>query len=220
MARLVSCQNCGKHVSTSLSHCPNCGARQRRPLKTVLIVLAVLAAIFIFLLNPIISEASVNSREAVKQAEEREKYAQAVFEELMNEPIPTHGIGETAELRRIRATLRGIHSSKGSGFNKPKDGNVFLVYELEIENGSDKELIISSITLFTAYADDYALEGDLFGPDNDTPLEGRLAPGKKKRGVVTFQAPEGWQTTELHFKPNLWADGEIVFAATNDEVQP
>ena len=64
--------------------------------------------------------------------------------------------GETAELNDVQVTLTGVTESKGSDYNKPTDGNIFVLAEFEIVNNSEKELAISSLISFDAYQDGYS----------------------------------------------------------------
>lgn len=64
--------------------------------------------------------------------------------------------GETAELNNVQVTLTGVTESKGSDYNKPTDGNIFVLAEFEIVNNSEKELAISSLISFDAYQDGYS----------------------------------------------------------------
>ena len=38
----------------------------------------------------------------------------------------------------------------------PSDGKVYVVFEFEIENNSDRDIAVSSMLSFEAYIDDYA----------------------------------------------------------------
>ena len=46
------------------------------------------------------------------------------------------GVGERVELNDVIVTLVSVTESKGSQYNTPTDGNVFVLCEFEIENNT------------------------------------------------------------------------------------
>lgn len=128
------------------------------------------------------------------------------------------GIGEVAETKNIKVSMVSVTESTGSEFNKPADGNVFVLCEFEITNDSDSELSISSMLSFTAYCDDYACSyslGALMEKGNSNQLDGTVAAGKKFKGVIGYEVPVGWEKLEVHFTPDIWSQDTLVFAAAN-----
>ena len=128
-------------------------------------------------------------------------------------------VGETAMLKDVKATLAGVTQSDGSEYNKPGEGNVFVLCEFMIENNSDEELSISSLMCFSAYCDDYACDysfSALLESEGKNQLDGSIAPGKKMDGVIGYEVPADWQELEIHFTPNFISSDEFVFVATNN----
>ncbi len=132
---------------------------------------------------------------------------------------PEFGIGESAQLKNVIATMVSVTESTGSSYNKPAEGNVFVLCELEIENNSDRELNISSMMSFEAYCDDYSCSfsfSALMEKGNKNQLDGTIAPGKKFNGVVGYEVPSDWKELELHFTPDVFFGNSIIFTATNN----
>lgn len=206
MAKLINCKTCGAQMAKSAKACPSCGARNRRrhPVLT-----AILTVILVFLIIGLVVSITDQTPTKVESTAAPRASATAA-------PAQTFTVGDTAEMNKVRVSLVDVRSSAGSQYSAPEKGNVFLTFELEIDNGTDAELGISSLLSFSAYADDYALTYSLTGilADGGKQLDGAIAAGKKMRGVVSFEAPEGWKTAEIHFKPNVWAGREFVFRAT------
>ena len=144
---------------------------------------------------------------------------------LQNNNTPTEtesakvfSLGDTVELDDVVVTFLDVTQSNGSTYNKPTSGNVFVLCEFEIANNSSEELNISSMMSFSAYHDDYACEysiSALMEKGNKDQLDGSIAPGKKMKGVIGFEIPEDWNELEVHFTPDVFSLGEIVFVATN-----
>ncbi|MBR5529749.1 MAG: DUF5067 domain-containing protein [Oscillospiraceae bacterium] len=136
------------------------------------------------------------------------------------EKDPVFQVGETAQLDGVTVSLVEVAENDGSKYNKPADGNVFVLCEFVIENNSDTELNVSSILSFEAYCDDYACTFSLTAlmeKGNKNQLDGTVAPGKKFSGVIGYEVPEDWQTLEIHYTPDVLSSNEIVFAATNEQ---
>lgn len=126
-------------------------------------------------------------------------------------------VGETAQLNNINVTLVSVTESKGSEYNKPPEGKVFVLAEFEIENNSDKELTVSSMVSFEAYSDGYSTSTSfsaILEKGDKNQLDGTVAAGKKMNGVVGYELPEDWSELEIHFTPDVWTGKKIVFIAT------
>lgn len=122
--------------------------------------------------------------------------------------------GETAELNGVRVTMTSYEESNGGDYNKPSDGNVFVIAEFEIENNTDGELNISSMLSFEAYADDYSLNysiGALMAKQDANQLDGTIAAGKKMKGVIGYEVPSDWHNIEIHFTDDVWSNNKFIF---------
>lgn len=209
MAKLRTCKTCGAQIAKSAKVCPQCGAKLHKAARIVVTLLVVLIIILFFAMcNSIFSKDPVETAKPVSTAVQEDKAASPTEK-------PVYGIGDTLEMKNVRATLTDVRISQGSQYSTPEEGSEFVIYELEIENCSDEEIAVSSLLCFTAYADDYKLEFSLSAmtQDKGQQLDGTIAAGKKLRGIVGFEAPEGWTTTELHFKPSVWNGSAFVFTA-------
>lgn len=138
-------------------------------------------------------------------------------------PAPTEEqafqVGETVKLGDIVVSLVEVAESKGSKYNKPTDGNVYLLCEFEITNNSDAELSVSSMLSFDAYCDDYACSQSisaLLEKGNKAQLDGTVAVGKKMKGVIGYEVAKDWKSLEIRYTPDILSSQEIVFVATND----
>ena len=138
-------------------------------------------------------------------------------------PAPTEEqafkVGETVKLGDIVVSLVEVTESKGSKYNKPTAGNVYLLCEFEITNNSDEELSVSSMLSFDAYCDDYACSQSisaLLEKGNKAQLDGTVAVGKKMNGVIGYEVPKDWKELEIRYTPDILSSQDVVFVATND----
>ena len=126
-------------------------------------------------------------------------------------------VGDTVELSDVVVTFVGMTESKGSDFNKPADGNVYVLCEFTIENKSNEEISVSSMLNFDAYCDDFSVSqsiGALIEKDNKGQLDGSIAAGKKMNGVIGYEVSADFKKMEIQYKPNLFSDKAITFEAT------
>jgi len=121
--------------------------------------------------------------------------------------------GEIAELNGVQVTLMDYKENTGSEYNKPSDGNVFLMAEFEIVNNTKEELGISSMLSFEAYADDYKLDYSLAAimEKEGNQLDGEIATGKKMKGWIGWEVPQDYQAVEVHFTDNVWSSNKFMF---------
>lgn len=131
----------------------------------------------------------------------------------------TFKLGDSVEYKDVVITFVGVTESTGSDFNKPADGNVFVLCEFEIVNNSKEELAVSSMMSFSAYCDDYSCDysiGALLEKGNKDQLDGSVAAGKKMKGVVGYEVPSNWKELEIQYTLDLLDSTKIVFIATNN----
>lgn len=208
------CKHCKTEIPAGAKVCPQCRKKQGGALKWVIIAFVVICIIGAAASgkddkptrvgdnNP--SSAGGNSNESqqnsVESSSEEEK--ETVFRK-----------GEIAELNGVQVTLTNYKESTGSEYNKPTDGNVFLMAEFEISNNTEKELTVSSMMSFDAYADDYALNFSFSAlmEKEGNQLDGTVAAGKKLKGWIGWEVPADYQNVEIHFTDNVWSSDKFVF---------
>lgn len=223
--KLTNCKTCGAQIAKSAKTCPSCGAKVKKGhpiLIGVLIVIALLVVINTMggskepqkVATPTQSQNTAAATTAATTATKAVEQTTAPKEDKKT----TFLVGETAELNGVQVTLKGVTESKGSSYNKPNDGNVFVLCEFDIANNSDAEIAVSSMMSFNAYCDDYACTyslGALIEKGSKNQLDGSVAAGKKFNGVVGYEVPADWKELEISFIPDFWTGKDITFIATN-----
>lgn len=223
--KLTNCKTCGAQIAKSAKTCPSCGAKVKKGhpiLIGVLIVIALLVVINTMgsskepqkVATPTQSQNTAATTTAATTATKAVEQTTAPKEDKKT----TFLVGETAELNGVQVTLKGVTESKGSSYNKPNDGNVFVLCEFDIANNSDAEIAVSSMMSFNAYCDDYACTyslGALIEKGSKNQLDGSVAAGKKFNGVVGYEVPADWKELEISFTPDFWTGKDITFIATN-----
>lgn len=125
----------------------------------------------------------------------------------------TFGLMETAEMNDVQVTMTNYNENYGSEWNKPTDGNVFILVEFEIANNSNSEIGISSIMSFNGYVDGYSASTSFSAllENEQNQLDGTIAPGMKMRGWIGYEVPANWKNMEIHFTDNVWSNNKFKF---------
>ena len=107
--------------------------------------------------------------------------------------------GQSVTTDNFVVTLEALNTLKGDEFNQPAEGKEFVELILVIENVSDEEYTVSSMLMFDAYEDGYAISESLSAQiASDVPtLDGTLAAGKKIRGKLAYELSKDWKELEV-----------------------
>lgn len=206
MGKMVKCKTCGEEIAKSAKVCPKCGAKQKKHtiLGIILIIFGVLLIAAVIGGNgdegpKKVGDSNPSQSQDAKSSKEQEK--------------TTFGVGEQVSLNDVIVTLTSVTESGGSQFNKPSEGNTFILCEFSIENNSKKDLAISSLMCFEAYVDNYSTSMSLSAiiESKKSQLDGTIASGKKMTGVIGYEASAGWSEIEIRFTPDFWSGKDITF---------
>lgn len=203
------CKHCKSEIPKAAKVCPNCRKKQGGIGKWIVIGIIVVIFLAVAFGGGDDKPKKVENNTTTTQQGENDNDKKADTQETKD----IFTVGETAEMNDVQVTLLNYSESKGSEYNKPSDGNVFLMAEFEIVNNSDSEMNVSSMLSFEAYADDYALNYSLgaITENNDTQLDGTIAAGKKMKGYIGYEDPKDWSTVEIHFTDDVWSDNKFKF---------
>jgi hypothetical protein len=152
-----------------------------------------------------------------------------VFVELGSEPfavgVPAELPGEQAqemfamgdliEIGDLTLTVNEVTNPPGDDFNKPDEGNIFVVVDVTITNNSSAAENISSL-MQMSLKDDTGQGYDLdltasMASDGKTP-DGEIAPGETIRGQVGYEVPEDATGLVFVFDADVWGHGKVFVA--------
>lgn len=117
--------------------------------------------------------------------------------------------GGVVEGKMVKITYVSCDSDyKGyDQFSKPKDGYKIMRIEMEFENTSSSDTLISSLD---CYADGYKCDTDYFQKDAD--FISSISAGRKAKGIYYYLVPENAETIEFEFDDSsLWSNKKIIF---------
>lgn len=209
------CKHCKSDIQFDAKVCPQCRKKQGGGcLKPILICIVVLCV-----LGAIAGMSENKPKKVTSQNESTEQEADKAEDNVKDETgsgKDIFAIGETAEMNDVQVTMTDYAENKGSEWNAPADGQIYVLVEFEIKNNSDAELAISSALSFEGYADDYLANLSLGAlmENEQTQLDGSIAPGKKMRGWIGYEVPEDWKRLEVHFTDDVWSNNKFKFEIT------
>lgn len=208
MSKMVRCKTCGTEIAKSAKVCPRCGAKQKKH-----VVLGVILVVFGILLISAAIGGGSDDGEPKKVGDATPTQSQSPEDNSAEPEKTTFGIGEQVSLNDVVVTMNNVTESNGSQFNKPTDGNTFVLCEFTIENNSEKDLAVSSLMCFEAYVDDYSTSMSLSAllESDKSQLDGTVAAGKKMNGTIGYEAPADWKEIEVRFTPDFWRGKDITF---------
>ena len=207
------CKHCKTPIPKDAKVCPNCRKKQGGVGKWIIIGVIVVILLVALFGGGDDKPKKIDNAKVESTQQDGKKGEEPKTDVNTEEVKDIFEVGETAELNDVQVTLLSYKESKGSEYNKPSDGNVFLMAEFEIVNNSDSEMNVSSVMSFEAYADDYSLNYS-FGAlmDNeDRQMDGTIAAGKKMKGYIGYEVPKDWSKVEIHFTDDVWSNNKFKF---------
>ena len=216
MAKMVKCKTCGAEIAKTAKTCPHCGAKQHTvalSICAVLVVLMIFSCIGIIATSGSGEEPSQVGSIGDTPSSNSQGTSQSSGQSSVTDVPDVFQVGDIVSLNDVNVTLLSVTESARQQFLAPRDGNVFVLFEFDIDNQSDSEIAISSMLSFEAYFDDYAASISIsaMSASGQNQLDGSVAGGKKMTGVVGYEAPADWSEAEVRFTPNFWNGQEIVF---------
>lgn len=216
------CQKCGNQIDDKASVCPECGTptgingnekskpkkqKKKHPILITVVVLIVAVLIFAGLSG---GDAQDNGPKKVSSGNTVAAQTEQTAASAQNDVFT---VGDAVALDGVTVTLKNVTESSGKDYTTPADGNVFIICEFEIENGSESDISVSSMMSFEAYIDDYSTTLSLSAimAANKSQLDGSVAVGKKMSGVVGYEVSKDWKELEVRYVPNPFLEDAIIF---------
>jgi len=121
----------------------------------------------------------------------------------------TLGVGDSVEVRGVRATLNAVRTLPVTDLDQPIESpdNLFVATDLTFENTSDHTVAVSSLTEFILKDEDGYSASQTVHSQQRQLAEGDIAPGDKSSGEIVYEVPPESKGLQLDYNPFL--TGEI-----------
>lgn len=119
-------------------------------------------------------------------------------------------IGDTVAFNDLHITLNSAEYSKGGEYEKPAEGNQYIVLDITADNKGTEEATVSSI-MNTSMVDGEGYEYQAaFVTFVKNQLDGTVAAGRKLRGQLAFEVPKEAKTLEFIYS-EVFSSGQAIF---------
>src|SRR5690625_5549955 len=143
----------------------------------------------------------------VYRASESEEY-----EDVEEEEKTEFDIDEKVELDNLLVQVTDVEKSDGDDFDKPKEGNEFVIVHVSIENNGDEEVSYNPLDFKMKNSNGQIEDSTFTTIDSDSSLSsGELAPEGNVSGTIAFEQPIDDEELQLIFEASFWSDKEIIF---------
>jgi hypothetical protein len=117
----------------------------------------------------------------------------------------TLGVGDSVEVKGIRATLNGVRTLPTTDLDQPIESpdNRFVATDLTFENTSDKTIAVSSLLEFVLKDEDGYSASQTIHTEQRQLAEGDIAPGEKSSGEIVYEVPPEAEGLQLDYNPFL-----------------
>jgi|CXWK01.1.fsa_nt_gi hypothetical protein len=124
-------------------------------------------------------------------------------------------VGDVIEIGDLALTVHGVTFPAGDEFNRPDEGQRFVVVDVAVENRTATAQNISSLLqmeLKDATGQVYDLDLMAQAASGGTSPDGELAPGETLRGQVGFQVPSDATGLVFVFDGDIFGAGKVFVA--------
>ncbi|HOJ49101.1 MAG TPA: DUF4352 domain-containing protein [Bacillota bacterium] len=122
----------------------------------------------------------------------------------------TYEIGDSVKAGNLIFTVNSTRTDAGGDFIKPKDGYIYYIIDVTVENTGDKSESVSSLMMFKLFDSQGYNYTITIGPETQGSVNGEISAGRKLRGELAFEIPKDATGLELQIDPTLFGSGQII----------
>ena len=130
---------------------------------------------------------------------------------------PIFHVGDVVKMGDLEHKLWGARFSKGDQYIKPKDGERWLVLDIEVTNRGDKSTSVSSLLMWKLEDEEHRSADLAFATDTRGKLDGEIGVGRSIRGEIAFTVGAAQKQWELIFEPAVFGRGQAIYMVTATE---
>lgn len=119
-------------------------------------------------------------------------------------------VGEEVKLNDNILIVNGVEKSSGSEWDKPKEGNEYVIVNVTIKNGGKSEISYNPFDFSMQNSKGQITEQAFTTINTDTSLSsGQLASGGEISGTIAFEQPIDDAELTLKYKSNMFSSKEV-----------
>ena len=184
-------------------------------MKKVLILILILTCVFFLFsgcddVKPEKVEGADRTANTSQQSDGGETQEKTQTETETQPKTETYKIGDSVKAGNFVFTVNSIRTDAGGDFLKPKDGHIYYIVDVTVENTGDKSESVSSMLMFKLFDSEAYSYSITIGPDTKGSVDGEISSGRKLRGELAFEIPQGAEGLELEIDPSIFGSGQII----------
>lgn len=202
--KMMNCKACGKAIAKSAKCCPECGAKNKKPIfkKWWFWVILVLVLLISMPGGEDQTDDSAGQNATVQHSDNAPTSAKLEKKEA-------YYVGDAL----MDGTTKIVFMSSGeyresNDYSAPQQGNKYIYLQFAFENTSNSEDASVSFYDFECYADGYAAQM-YFGGEED--LSATLSAGRMTTGYIYFEIPKDAQVVEVEYTINVFTEEKAKF---------
>lgn len=209
--KLITCKACNQEIAKDAEVCPNCGAKNKKPLLKKWWFWAIVVILVVATAN------SGKDTDYGNDANNDTGVTQNISTDdatpttnNTKEPVKTeYYVGDTIEDGNTKIVFMSSGEyTEENQLLQPEAGKKYIFLQFAFENTSKKSDTSISFYSFECYADGYAAEMYYSG-DND--LSATLSAGRATMGYIFFEVPTDAQEIEVEYTTNIFTAEKIKF---------
>lgn len=138
--------------------------------------------------------------------------------EAESEQQETFKVGETVKMGDLEFTVNEVRTDEGGEWNKPEEGNVFLIIDATIVNAGEESETLSSLIMFKLYDSEFYEKDMSIFADTKGSLGGELGAGRTMRGEIAFEVGKDETEWEFIFEPNVFGFGQAIYELKTEDM--
>lgn len=203
MAKIIKCKTCSSEIASSAKNCPSCGAKNKKPIYKKWWVWLIAVIVVIGIAGGGDSSSNGTALNTTTSNEEKNNKKSEEVKEF-------YSVGEEVKLGNNVLIVNSVEKSNGSEWDKPKDGNEFVIVDVTIKNGGSSEISYNPYDFEMQNSKGQITDQAITTINIETSLSsGNLAAGGEVSGTIAFEQPAGDEALVLKYKANMFSNKEI-----------
>ncbi|GAW91188.1 DUF4352 domain-containing protein [Calderihabitans maritimus] len=128
------------------------------------------------------------------------------------EKAKIYSIGDKVTIGNVAITVNSVRTSTGGEWDKAKEGHIYVIPDITVENLGDETINLSSMMQFSLYDSEGYELNQAFLTDIKSSLDGEIGPSRKLRGEIAWEVSKDATGLELVFTPDIFRGGQVIYA--------
>lgn len=213
MSKMVKCKTCNNEIASSAKSCPNCGAKNKKAFYKKWWFWLIIVVVVVGIAGASGGNDGDNTSNVVDTSSEttsNDSSESTSNNKTQDETKEFYSVGEEIKINDIILIVNSVEKSNGSQYDRPSDGNEYVIVNVTIKNVGSSEISYNPYYFDMQNSQGQIIDKTITLIDQDTQLnDGKLAAGGQVSGTIVFEEPTGDEGLILKYNPNLFSSKEV-----------